>query len=71
MDITVASVKNSAIWDKEVGADGRLFLPNTRVLGFKELKQDVTETRAAYFPTPIPRQPALTVLKEIKISLPL
>lgn len=53
MDITPASVENRAKRGKQAGADNHCFyLTLTRVLGFKELKQDVTESRAAYFPTP-------------------
>lgn len=53
MDITPASVENRAKWGKQAGADNHCFyLTLTRVLGFKELKQDVTESRAAYLPTP-------------------
>lgn len=58
MDIPLSTVENSATQGKKVGADDRLFLSDISVLGFKELKQDVTKTRAAYFPTPIPCQPA-------------
>lgn len=46
----------------------RLFSSTTRVLGFKGLKQDVTETRAAYFPTPAPST-VTAEMKEIKISV--
>lgn len=58
VDITLSPVENRATQGKRVGADDRLFLSDISVLGFKELKQDVTNTRAACFPTPTPCQPA-------------
>lgn len=69
MEITLKSRENSATWGKGV-ADSNLFLSNTRVLGHKELKQEVTEVEAAYFPTSTPTPTGtLIVLPEITIGL--
>lgn len=68
MDIPPVSVEKSVIGGKGVAALNRLFSSNTRVLGFKGLTQDVTKTRAVYFPTPAPSR-VTAGLQEIKISL--
>ena len=67
VDIPPASVEKSVIGGERVAAHNR-FSSNTRVLGFKGLTQDVTKSRAAYFPTPAPSR-VTAGLQEIKISL--
>jgi hypothetical protein len=43
MQITLAPAENTAIQDKEAGADDCVFSSNTGVLRFKEVQQDVTD----------------------------
>lgn len=57
-------IENSAIWGKWVAAGSHLLLSNTRVPGFKELKQEVSDAEAHISPPPMG---TLIVLREITI----
>lgn len=46
-----ASVEKSAACSNGAGAGDRVFSCDTSVLGLKELKQDVTNSKAVGFPT--------------------
>lgn len=67
-DVILASVEKSAARSNGAGADDHLFLCDTSILGLRELKQDVTKSKAVDFPA-LYHANQHSVPTEIKISL--